>query len=82
MRPALEYASSICSPLATRDNSNILRTPPPHISSSEERNVIIRAINNWSNLVAVTDWGDANSRFLELVSVGAARLLDQITLNT
>ena len=25
---------------------------------------------NWSNLVAATDWGAANSRFLGLVSVG------------
>ena len=27
--------------------------------------------------MAVTDWGGANSRFLGLVSVGAARSLDQ-----
>ena len=31
---------------------------------------------NWSNLVAVTDWGGAYSRFLGLVSVGAARSLE------
>ena len=30
--------------------------------------------------MAVTDWGDANSRFLGLVSVGAARSLDQTAL--
>ena len=30
--------------------------------------------------MAVTDWGDANSRFLGLVSVGAARSLDQTEL--
>ena len=31
-------------------------------------------------MVAVTDWGGANSRFLGLVSVGAARSLDQPAL--
>ena len=31
-------------------------------------------------MVAVTDWGDANSRLLGLVSVGAARSLDQTAL--
>ena len=31
-------------------------------------------------MVAVTDWGGANSRFLGLVSVGAARSLDQTAL--
>ena len=30
--------------------------------------------------MAVTYWGGANSRFLELVSVGAARSLDQTAL--
>ena len=30
--------------------------------------------------MAVTDWGGANSRFLGLVSVGAARSLDQMAL--
>ena len=30
--------------------------------------------------MAVTDWGGANSRFLGLVSVGAARSLDQTVL--
>ena len=30
--------------------------------------------------MAVTDWGGANSRFLGLVSVGAARSLDQTAL--
>ena len=30
--------------------------------------------------MAVTDWGDANSRFLGLVPVGAARSLDQTAL--
>ena len=30
--------------------------------------------------MVVTDWGDANSRFLGLVSVGAARALDQTAL--
>ena len=34
----------------------------------------------WSNLVAVTDWVGANSRFLGLVSVGAARSLAQTAL--
>ena len=29
------------------------------------------AQTNWSNLVAVTDWGGANSRFLGLVCVGS-----------
>ena len=38
---------------------------------SENLNVTIWVIN-WSNLVAATDWGDANLRFLGLVSVGAA----------
>ena len=37
---------------------------------SENRIITFRAKTNWSNLVAVTDWGDANSRFLGLVSVG------------
>ena len=32
------------------------------------------------SVVAVTDWGGANSRFLGLVSVGAARSIDQTTL--
>ena len=36
--------------------------------------------NRRSNLVAVTDWGGANSRFLGLVSVGAARSFDQTPL--
>ena len=31
-------------------------------------------------MVAVTDWGGVNSRLLGLVSVGAARSLDQTTL--
>ena len=31
-------------------------------------------------LVAMTDWGGANSRFLGLVSVGAARSFDQTAL--
>ena len=31
-------------------------------------------------LVAVTEWGSANLRFLGLVSVGAARSLDQTAL--
>ena len=35
---------------------------------------------NWSNLLAVTDWGDANSRFLGLVSAGTAQSLDQTAL--
>ena len=35
---------------------------------------------NWSNLVAVMDWGGANSRFLGLVSVWAARSFDQTAL--
>ena len=30
--------------------------------------------------MAVTDWGGANSKFLGLVSVGAARSLDQTAL--
>ena len=30
--------------------------------------------------MAVTDWGGANSRFFGLVSVGAARSLDQTSL--
>ena len=30
--------------------------------------------------MSVTDWGGANSRFLGLVSVGAARSLDQTAL--
>ena len=30
--------------------------------------------------MAVTDWGGANSRFLGLVSVGAARSFDQTAL--
>ena len=34
----------------------------------------------WSNLVAVMDWGGANSRFLGLVSVWAARSFDQTAL--
>ena len=46
---------------------------------SENLNAIIRAIN-WSNLVAVMDWGGANSRFLGIVSVGAAQSLDQTAL--
>ena len=50
------------------------------ILSLENLNVIIRAINNWSNLVAVMDWGGANSRFLGLVSVWAARSFDQTAL--
>ena len=33
-----------------------------------------------SNLVAVMDWGGANSRFLGLVSVWAARSFDQTAL--
>ena len=37
-------------------------------------------ITNWSNLVAVMDWGGANSRFLGLVSVWAARSFDQTAL--
>ena len=37
-------------------------------------------LTNWSNLVAVMDWGCANSRFLGLVSVWAARSLDQTAL--
>ena len=48
--------------------------------SLKNLNVIIRAIKYWSNLVAVMDWGGANSRFLGLVSVGAARSLDQTAL--
>ena len=35
---------------------------------------------NWSNLVALMDWGGANSRFLGLVSVWAARSFDQTAL--
>ena len=35
---------------------------------------------NWSNLVAVMDCGGANSRFLGLVSVWAARSFDQTAL--
>ena len=35
---------------------------------------------NWSNLMAVMDWGGANSRFLGLVSVWAARSFDQTAL--
>ena len=50
------------------------------ILSLENLNVIIRAITNWSNLVAVMDWGGANSRFLGLVSVWAARSFDQTAL--
>ena len=38
------------------------------------------ALTNWSNLVAVMDWGGANSRFLGLVSVWAARSFDQTAL--
>ena len=34
----------------------------------------------WSNLVAVMDWGGANSRFLGLVSLWAARSFDQTAL--
>ena len=34
----------------------------------------------WSNLVALMDWGGANSRFLGLVSVWAARSFDQTAL--
>ena len=30
--------------------------------------------------MAVTDWGGANSRFLGLVSVGAAQSLDQMSV--
>ena len=37
---------------------------------SENHNITILTIYNWSNLVAVTDWGDANSRLLLLVYVG------------
>ena len=37
-------------------------------------------LTNWSNLVAVMDWGGANSRFLGLVSVWAARSFDQTAL--
>ena len=48
--------------------------------SLENLNVIIRAITNWSNLVALMDWGGANSRFLGLVSVWAARSFDQTAL--
>ena len=47
------------------------REIPGAISGPSFLNVIIRAINNWSNLVAVTDWGGANSRFLGLVSGGS-----------
>ena len=39
-----------------------------------------RYSTNWSNLVAVTDGGGANSRFLGLVSVWAARSFDQTAL--
>ena len=46
----------------------------------ENLNVIIRAVTNWSNLVAVMDWGGANSRFLGSVSVWAARSFDQTAL--
>ena len=31
-------------------------------------------------MVVMTDWGDANSRFLALVYVGAARSIDQTAL--
>ena len=48
--------------------------------SLKNLNVTIRAITNWSNLVPVMDWGGANSRFLGLVSVGAAQSLDQTEL--
>ena len=37
-------------------------------------------LTNWSNLVALMDWGGANSRFLGLVSVWAARSFDQTAL--
>ena len=48
-----------------------------------ELNSVCRTITGcltWSNLVAVTDWGGSNSRFLGLVSVSAARSLDQTAL--
>ena len=35
---------------------------------------------SWSNLVVVMDWGGANTRFLGLMSVGAAQSLDQTAL--
>ena len=40
----------------------------------------LSADGRWFNLVAVTDWGGANSRFLGLVSVWAARSFDQMAL--
>ena len=39
-----------------------------------------RTHTSGSNLVAVMDWGGANSRFLGLVSVWAARSFDQTAL--
>ena len=35
---------------------------------------------NWSNLVAVMDWGGANSGFLGLVCVWVVRSFDQMVL--
>ena len=40
----------------------------------------IVTVTNWSNLVAVMDWGGANSRFLGLVSVWEAGSFDQTAL--
>ena len=40
----------------------------------------VGGVSGMSNLVAVTDWGGANSRLLGLVSVWAARSFDQTTL--
>ena len=50
-------------------------SPITRKAESENLNVTIRAKTNWSNLVAVTDWGGANSRFLELVSCGGSTII-------
>ena len=45
--------------------------PTPEKVLSENLNVTIRTIiwTNWTNLVTVTDWGDANSIILGLLNV-------------
>ena len=47
---------------------------------SDENINQLNMVINWSNLVALMDWGGANSRFLGLVSVWAARSFDQTAL--
>ena len=49
-----------------------------HIAIQVRKQISIRC--NRSNLVAVMDWGGANSRFLGLMSVWAARSFDQTEL--